>query len=283
MQINIPLGKEQSVKNLVFNILINEHPLKLIQLVNLIGKRYGKSVTFQAVRKAVLELVEYKVLVKKDVYFSIDKDWVKESKKKIDEMYQSIYEEKIKPAKMDSIGEEISVFTFSSLNEMMKFWQDVIDDWFGTFKSGDYNVNCYQGAHGWEGLLHPDREKTSMEQLKHKGIKSYAIFTSSTLLDRFLLNFYRSLGIKGSIDKSSSQFDRSYYVATYGDLVVQTQYPKELVIELDNFFKKNKKLENLNFKELSDIVNKNIVCKLSVSKNINMAKQINKSILSQIK
>lgn len=76
-----------------------------------------------------------------------------------------------------------------------------------------------------------------------------------------MLNFYKSVGIKGIINKSSSKFDKSYYVATYGKLVVQTQYPEELVKELDIFFKKNKKLERLNLKELSDIVNKKITCK----------------------
>ena len=282
LQISLPFGDKQSVKNLVFTILSHEYPLKLIQLVNFIRKRYGKAVTFQAVRKAVLELVEERVLIKQEVSFSINKEWIKESKRTIDELYHNVYEEKGKPNKVDSIGEEISVFLFNSLNEMIKFWEDLIDDWFHKFKSGDYNLNCYQGAHGWEGLLHSDREKTSMERLKDKKIKSYLVFTNNTFLDKILLNFYKSIGIKGIISKSSSKFDKSYYVATYGELVVQTQYPEELVKELDLFFKKNKRSEILNLKELSDIVNKKISCKLSVSKNLNMAKQINASILSQI-
>ena len=282
LQISLPLGNKQNVKNLVFTILSHEYPLKLIQLTNLIRKRYGKAVTFQAVRKAVLDLVNESVLTKDEFFFSINKEWVKESKKTIDELYQAIYEEKGNPNKVDSIGEEISVFSFNSLNDMMKFWEDLINDWFKKFKPGDYNLNCYQGAHGWEGLLHSDTEKRTMEQLRNKGIKPYLIFTSNTPLDKILLNFYKSVGIKGIINKSSSKFDKSYYVATYGELVVQTQYPEALVKELDIFFKKNKKLERLNLKELSDIVNKKISCKLSVSKNLNMAKQINHSILSQI-
>lgn len=282
LQISLPLGNKNNVKNLVFTILIYEYPLKIIQLTNFIRKRYGKAVTFQAVRKAVLELVEEEVIIKKDNKFSINKEWVKETKRTLDEIYQSIYEEKSTPKKIDSIGEEISVFSFDSLNEMMKFWQNLIDDWFKKFKSGNFNINCYQAAHGWEGLLHPDKEKNIMEQLKHKDIKSYILFTSNTPLDKILLNFYKGLGIKGVISKSSSQFDKSYYVATYGDLVVQTQYPQDLVKELDSFFKKNKSFEKFNLKELSDIVNKKISIKLTVNKNLNMAKQINQSILKEI-
>lgn len=282
LQISLPLGNKQNVKNLVFTILAHEYPLKLIQLTNLIRKRYGRAVTFQAVRKATLELVEEEVLVKSNKGYSINKEWIKQSKKTIDNLYNAIYEEKATPQKYDSIGEEISVFTFNSLNEMMKFWEDLIDDWFEKFKKGNPHVNGYQGAHSWEGLLHPDTEKKIMGQLKAKGIKSYAVFTSDTPLDRILQKFYKSVGVKAIIKKSSSQFDQSYYVATYGELVVQTQYPEKLVKDMELFFKKNRNLNSLNLKDLSDIVNQKISCKLSVSKNLNMAKQINSSIISQI-
>jgi len=282
LQISLPLGNKNNVKNLVFSILIYEYPLKIIQLTNFIRKRYGKAVTFQAVRKAVLELVKEEVVTKVDNEFSINKEWVKESKRTIDEIYHNLYEERSPPKRIDSIGEEVSVFSFNSLNEMMKFWQNLIDDWFKKFKQGDFNINCYQAAHGWEGLLHPDKERHIMEQLKNKRIKSYILFTSNTLLDRNLLNFYKGIGIKGTISKSSSQFDKSYYVATYGELVVQTQYPQDLVKELDSFFKKNKKLEGFNLKDLLDIVNKKIDIKLTVNKSLNMAKQINQSILKEI-
>ena len=189
IQLTLPLGDKSNVKNLVFSILSHEYPLKIIQLTNFIIKRYGKAITFQAVRKACLELVKEGVLVKSDLGFSINKEWVKESKKTLDELYSQIYEEKTIPKKIDSIGDEVSVFTFDSINNMMKFWEDLINDWFKKFKQGDLQYNCYQGAHGWEGLLHSDTEKNTMEQLIHKGIKSYTVFTGDSPLDKYLLKF----------------------------------------------------------------------------------------------
>ena len=38
----LPFGRPSSVKNLVFSILSYEHPLKLVELTNLIRKRYGR-------------------------------------------------------------------------------------------------------------------------------------------------------------------------------------------------------------------------------------------------
>ncbi len=282
LRITLPFGKEDNLKNLVFSILIKEYPLKIIELTNFIKKRYGKSVTFQAVRKAILQLVEEGVLINQSNQFSINKDWVLQSKKQLDELYGELNKEKITPRSIDSIHGEVSVFVFDSLNKMMKFWEDIIDDWFEGFKKGDPNMNCYQGAHGWEGLLHPDRERIMMGRLKDKGIKSYALSIGNAPLDRYLWKFYSSVGLKVVFNPSLSSFDKSYYVATYGETIVQIHYPHEIVEALDKFFAKNKTIEDLNLKELSDIVNKKVEIKLTVIKNLAMANQINKSIIVQV-
>lgn len=281
LEIVLPFGDHDNVKNLVFSILTSEYPLNLITLTKLIKKQYGRDVTFQAVRKAVLQLVEVGVLLRTEKQFFINKEWVKESKAIIDGLYQKL-NSKQSSKSIESIGGEVSVFTFNSLNEMMKFWQDLIDNWYKGFTEGDYPYNFYQGAHLWEGLLHPDNERVIMNQLKIKGIKSYLLTTGNTPLDKQTVNFYKKIGVKTHIEPSSSSFDRSYYVGTYGDLVVQSRYPEEIVKRLDIFFKRNKKLSDLDLVELSELVNKRMEVKLTVIRNLDMAKQINKSIISQI-
>jgi hypothetical protein len=81
---------------------------------------------------------------------------------------------------------------------------------------------------------------------------------------------------------TTSKIDREYYVGTYGDIIIQAHYPKEILDALDIFFKKNKTMENLDLSDLSSIANKKISVKLTVIKNLQMAKQINQSILSQM-
>lgn len=279
LEIILPLGRQGEVKNLVFSILTNEYPLKIIELTNFIRKRYGKSVTFQAVRKALLELTAAGVLIKNDATFAINKEWVRQSKKLIDQLYVDLTKDHSSPKNIDSIHGEISVFTFDTLNHLMKFWQDLIDDWFEKHNTRNPNINCWQGAHGWEGLLHLDREKVMMGRLKKKGIKSYAVFTTFSPLDSNISKFYESVGLKVKIISSQSTFDKTYYVGTYGEMIVQTKIPTHLAEDLDSFFKNNKTLENMNLKELSDIVHKKAKVKLTVIKNLEMAKQINNSIL----
>ncbi|NQV91199.1 hypothetical protein HQ489_01885 [Candidatus Woesearchaeota archaeon] len=282
LRTSLPFGKKEGVKDLVFTILIKEYPLKIIQLTNFIKKRYGKSVTFQAVRKAVLELTSEGVLTKREDKFLVNKKWVLEIKTMMDDLFVNLNKNLTTPKDIHSVSEGVSVFTFHSLNELMKFWQDLIDDWYAHSKRGDYKINCYQAAHAWEGLLHLDREKELMGQLKKKGIQSYIISTGNTSLDKNIKIFYKNIGLKMAINPSISSFDKSYYVGTYGDLIIQTQYPEEIVKNLDHFFRKNKSLEDFDLKELSDIVNKKVEIKLTVIKNLAMAKQINKSIIDQM-
>lgn len=275
-------NKDQSVKDLIFTILTKEYPLKLIELTNLIKKRYGKSVTFQAVRKATLELKAQNVIEQTDKSFQIRKEWVLESKQFYDRLSTELISEKRKKsASVDSINQDISVFTFNSLNELMIFWEQIIDDWFDSFKKGDYNINCWQGAHAWEILLHADREKRMMARLKNKGIKSYVLNTMNTMLDKTALKFYSKIGVQTTVSTSHTNFDKEYYFGTYGATVVQVHYPPKLVSELDAFFKATKNMDDFDPTHLSDIVNQKIPVKLSVIKNEPMARQMNQSILSQ--
>jgi hypothetical protein len=282
LRLTLPMGKEDNVKNLVFSILIKEYPLKIVELTNLIRKRYGKSVTFQAVRKAMLELVEEGVLIKNDKEFSISKKWIVETRKTLDSIYLDLTREEKSPKSIESIEGEVSVFTFNSVSEMMKFWEDIIDDWFENFKKGDPNINVWQGAHLWEMLLYSDYERKIMGQLKEKGIKPWGVVTGNTPLDKYIVKFYQKAGVKMIINPSLSSFDKNYYVATYGETIVQVQYPHEIVEELEKFFKKTKSIDDLDLHVLSEIVNKKVKMKLTVIKNISMAKQINNSVISQI-
>ncbi|HLD13049.1 MAG TPA: hypothetical protein VJB87_05690 [Candidatus Nanoarchaeia archaeon] len=282
LQIVLPFGKKKGVKDLVFSILTKEYPLRLIELTNYIRKRYGKSVTFQAVRKAVLELLEEKVLITEGTGYKINKEWVKETKAVVDRIYSDIYEEQNVSPKIESIEGEITVFTVHSLNEMMRFWQSLIADWFKQYKETPPKLNVYQAAHSWEALIHLEKEREVMSKLKEKGIKSYALYTSNTPLDKSIKRFYESIGLKVVLKPSVKHFDRGYYVGTYSDMILQVRCPPELAKRLDNFFKKNKSLEDFDLQELSAITSKKELIKITVIKNAEMAKQINKSILSEM-
>ena len=281
LQITLPFGNKQSVKNLVFTILTKEYPLKLVELYNHIKKRYGKDVTYQAVRKAVQELIEADVISNKNNLYSINIDWVIESKQQLETIHQLLAKGP-KSSKEQTIDGNVTVYEFPTLHAMMQFWEELIQDWSKKIKVGDMHTNFYQTRHIWEALSHLEQERNTMTQVIDKGIKSIALITADTPLDRSIKNFYQSIGIKTYIRPTNSSFDKGYQVGTYGDLVVQTTLPKPLVDAIDAFFHKNKSIETLNLNELSKIVRSKIPVKMTVIKDAQMAKHINQSILSQV-
>ncbi|MDD5163109.1 MAG: hypothetical protein PHD95_02765 [Candidatus ainarchaeum sp.] len=274
-------GKKNSTKDLIFKILISDHPLKLIELTNFIQRRYGKSVTFQAVRQAVLELEEDGILTRKKNQFQISHSWLLEAQKTLALVQDEIMATVKKPKSAESIKGEFSSFTFETLNDMMKFWQQLINHWFAEFKAGDYPYNCWQGQHIWEALVHLDTEKKIMEQLKQKKIKSYAVIFGNTPLDKYVKRFYESIGLKVKIIPPQTKSDNTYHVGTYGDLIIQAKYPKNLVQKIDSFFKKTKSFVDMDIKSLHDVISTKTEIKLTVIKNQDMAKQINKMIIVQ--
>ncbi len=282
MPYTLPFQERDTVKNLVFSILTKEYPLKIIELTHFIRKRYGKVITVPAVRKAVLQLVEQGALKKDGHLYSLDAEWILASRNHFQHIYNELTRKHSKPASTASIEDEISVFTFDTLNAMMRFWQDVVEEWFRKFKKGDYNLNCWQGAHAWEGLLHLDREHEIYSQFRKRGIKSHAVGTTNTPLDRNIAKFYRGVGLDMRISPSSSFMDKSYYVGTYGDVIIQAQYNSAIVKKLDEFFEKNQDMEGLDLRELASIANQNASIKLTVIHNKAMAEQLNRSILAQI-
>ncbi|MFA6064505.1 MAG: hypothetical protein WCW44_02110 [archaeon] len=271
-------GRKDSVKSIVFGILTKESPLKIIQLTNLVQRRHGKQVTFQGVRKAVHELVIAGALIEENSKYSIDKRWISQAKKEIDALHSQLFSIAPVRKRVDAIGEDLSVFTFDSIAEMMKFWQHSLES--NKTEKGD--INCYQTHHMWEAILFPESERKLMTKLLSGGTKSYFLITGNTILDKLTVKFYRDLGVKVSILSSRSEFDKEYAISTHGSLVIQTNYQKETALALDAFFKKVKKLENLNLEELAKIVSAKAEVKLSIAKNKNMAQQINKSIIDQV-
>src|SRR3989338_10714435 len=122
---SLPLfeGKPTSVRDKVFTVLSLKFLLSLIELLNEVKKQYNVSVSFQAVRKAVLELVHANVLVKEGKKFAINTQWILNLTKyagMLQRQYFTSPESKTK-TKVE-VGPNVAVYTFSRLLDMDFVW-----------------------------------------------------------------------------------------------------------------------------------------------------------------
>ena len=70
------MTNKKTVKELIIDVLKDEWPLTLKLIYNKLKKEYQSSVTYQAVFKAVNELLKDKVLIKTAKTYSINMKWV---------------------------------------------------------------------------------------------------------------------------------------------------------------------------------------------------------------
>ena len=166
LEITLPrLGKvTRAAKDLVISSLMYEYPLTLAKLTNSIKKQYAASVTFQGVRRAVNALVEDEVLIKDGRQYSINKKWITSLKDFSDRLYDSYYAKNSGIMNIESLGEEIKIYTFDNLIDADKFWNKTIAHW---FKSGKEKVYCQQFGHMWQVLGQMQEETSVLDTIKN--------------------------------------------------------------------------------------------------------------------
>lgn len=119
-------GKGRDTKDLIINILSNEWPLSAKKIYNEI-KKQGKNVTYQAVHKAIKELLNEGILTKQAKEYSINSDYIKQIKD------FGIRLESIYAKRGAAILEDLNKKGFVSLEfekeiEMGKFLIDLVED-----------------------------------------------------------------------------------------------------------------------------------------------------------
>jgi len=123
----------------------------------------------------------------------------------------------------------------------------------------------------------------NLYEIKEKGIKSYFLTHKDSTLNVHNIEFHKNIGgIHVSQNIKKPDFDENMYMGTYGDLILQTEHPKELTKKLKDFFKKNKNLEKLDLIKLNEIAKAKYSLKLTIIKNKAMTEHINGSIINKI-
>ena len=274
------VGKyKKHTKDFVMTVLAENHPLTLRKITNAINQNYEVSVTYQAVRKAVNSLVDSEVLVKGDKGYSINGEWILDSRAFIDKL-QKDYFKRWKPLEKSQIGKNVATYSVKNLVEVEKLWGDLVLEWIKGAKPGE--VNTFQIPHLWLPIGHLEWEGRQMVTLGEKGVDMYAICYSDTFLDRVAVKFYRDIKIKANI-VNDPDYNRGCEIGTYGDMVIQTYWPQKIVDAMEEYFGRIERIEDLNLGGLIDIAKMKSDITVTVMRNSQIAKQIRLGFMKQFK
>ncbi len=269
-------GKKKTTKNMVFSILVDSEAKTLTQLHREIKKKYHVSISFQAVIKSVKYLVEQHVLIRKNKIYSINKDWIFETKTFFDELYTTHFKVK-KPLKKAEFGKEITVYTITNLFELDYLWNELLTNW--ARKETKDKRNVWKGKHCWWLIPRLHEEDILHDLFVKQGIKTYNVLTENTVLDKLAVSYYRKKEEHIRINKKIKP-NHDSNVSAFGEFIVKFEIPEEISKKLDVLYFKTKKISDIDLKKVVDIFKENAEIEVIVIKDELLSNKIKEEIIS---
>ncbi len=281
LPLTIPiLNNPKTTKDRVFVILSAKYPLSLTQLRNQIINSFDGSVSFQSVRKAVLQLVDEGVLVKDGKKFSFSKDWII-SFIKFGNILQKHYFSANKSRSKIEIGSDVTEYNLDSLLDLDFIWNGLIKK--ALEEEVAPKIITFKATHFWFLISTLAQETELIKSLLKKGVKLYYICYGKTALDEWTVNMYRQIGIHCIRKDRPKSFPEGLNIGTYGDYLIQSLHPDKITKRISRFFKSCKSPQDASLTEITSIVTQKADFKLQSIHNPLVAKGVREEIIREIK
>lgn len=267
-----------STKDQILNILSYDWPLSIRRIYYFLKKRYSRNVTYQAVYKAINQMLQEKILVKTKEGYQLNLGWVKEIHNQT-EIIRVNYFSKQHAALFDntSDSEAIRVFIFKTLFDVEKYLYYLQKNY--VLKSKNKEIICVYHAHEWRPLFYLRAEYNWVKQLSKLGHRVFTLCSGNSVIDKWAADFYRSIG--GNIELGE-RCTETCEMMVFSDLVIQVYIPLELRESLDKEIRKIKSLKGVNHSLLiKNIFEKETEIKIVINKDETLASQIKKQTLAK--
>jgi len=278
IELSIPQKGEESrnVKDMVFSILTEQHPLSMMELTNRIKRDYNLSVTYQAVRKAIEKLHEQGVLEKEGKKYSIKKEWILQLRSFFDKVLSNYEKGNVHDFTKELAKENYAVYTLHSLYELDVFWADMLTYLASHLQTNEERFSMSYGHYTWWMLINLASEMKYLEHFKKKKLESYFLWLRDVPLNKWAAKIYKEAGHSCTL-KEIPEIDDTVAVNTVGDIIIQVKYPRKIVDKIKGFFEKYKTTQEMSMKELTEIAHSPCEIKFIVFKNKTMAKNFNET------
>jgi len=261
-------GKNSSTKNLILKSLIANENLSNIRLQYILRKKFGKKISYQAIRQALLELSEERVIEKQDKEYRINKDWFQKVKYELNLIEKSLE----KRGSIKIVDNETTQISLKNLYELGHFILYSLEEkYFDISKNQDTYMQL-------EHLWIPFSDQNKRERLKQLMSKNNINVTvkNKSALDKMLYKWYKKfvkvkLGVK---------FTSSCDYIIHNNTVIQIYINPKLKKQMDKLYSL-KSLASLNlFNELSDMTYKKNKIEIIITRNKTIAEQIKNNLCS---
>ena len=276
LSVTIPtLGKPKSVKDAVISVLSHEWPLSARRIYTKV-KSIGLDVSYQAVHKAIIELLEQEILSKVDGGYQISAEWAK-GVKDFGEMVTSHYGNKnLSPTVSDTIKQGYASFTLGNLYEYYQFTLNMLEYLIEQTRPEDAGYIYFR--HMYWALQVSDKEYKQFKRILQKR-KAYMICTGNTHADKMMAKFYSLFNVDVKLGVSYSN-DCDFFVG--GDYIIQIYFPDDVRKMIEDAYS-NMKDEAVLKKFYDDTFHKKTEINVVVMKNQRLAEQLRSKVMSYFK
>jgi len=269
-----------TTKDKIINVLSYDWPLSIRKIFYILKKRYNSNITYQAVHKAINQMVIQNILSKSEKSYQLNLDWVKDIHNQT-EIIRVNYFSKSHASIFDSRKgtEAIRIFIFESWFDVEKYLYYLQKNYI--LRSKSKQTVCFHHNHEWRPLFYLRAEYNWVRKLIEMGHQIYTLCSGTHPLDKWSKNFYESIG---SNVKLGIKAPTTAELMVFSDLVIQIYIPLELKEKLERELNKVNKIGEINLKRLTEeVFNKKTEIKVVINKDKNLAEEIKQQILSKFR
>ncbi len=276
-------SKDVTVKDLIIVLLSEQWPLTPRKVHIQIQKRFAKSCSYQAVYKALNELMQNNVVYKREEGFSLNIKWLKNVQqftKSTETRYftkeQHSFIHGLKKSKQEG---GISILTFENLFDLEKYLYYLQKEYL--IGSKKKKTICYHHRHEWRPLFYMRAEYNWIRKINEIKHDYYILCFGKTPIDKFCERFYKrtDANIRVGVNVAST-----CELVVIDDLVVEVYLPFTITKAMDKEFARVKDISGIRpsymireiFEKVDDI-------QVVIKRDNNIAKQIKEMTLNYFK
>jgi len=223
-----------TTKDLILSILVKNWPISAHKIYNKVIQR--KSVTYKTVHKALQELRASRIIVKKEQGYLLDLKWL-HTLKGFANVAEKYYYKKSEFFKLMALTDE-NTYAIAKQFKTMADLNDFMLDYVEEERESAYSIS----NHLWFPIFHNKRVIEHANKLALYGKKLNAVCGGRTPVDRYCVNYLKSVGGNAVFGKQAS---RNISFDVFGDNIVQTLYPDDIVRKIDSTYEKHGRLESI--------------------------------------
>ena len=282
LNVTIPtLGKPKTVKDAIVSILSKEWPLTARRIYIKV-KSLDLDVTYQAVHKALNELVTEEITKKEENKHKLSEAWIEKIKEfgiKIDLLYKG----EMKGSLENVISTGYGIFGFVTVLDLYRFILEMIIFFEEFYERPKYpGVVCF--SHMWWALLGSEKEQ---EQFKKAASWKTGVFfacSGETGADKMLARFYESVKGTNVRVKVGVYCPNEYEMFIVEDYLVHIYLPEEIKKIFDSTYRNFKLGSSSDFQKLyENILFKKTEINVTIQRNPKLAEMIRSKVLGHFR